>query len=101
MIYMFLSNNPSSGAINLSNLPCFLNKIRIHRLEFPYYIVFCPFMQVNSYKPVCFISQSTLLQMYSLWVSRNKIKDKKSHKNNQNRHALMREKKIINTSLCL
>ena len=22
MIYMFLSNNPSSGDINLSNLPC-------------------------------------------------------------------------------
>ena len=24
MIYMFLSNNPSSGDINSSNLPCFL-----------------------------------------------------------------------------
>ena len=24
MIYMFLSNNPSSGDINLSNLPCWL-----------------------------------------------------------------------------
>ena len=23
MIYMFLSNNPSSGDINLSNLPCY------------------------------------------------------------------------------
>ena len=26
MIYMFLSNNPSSGDINLSNLPCFTFK---------------------------------------------------------------------------
>ena len=26
VIYMFLSNNPSSGDINLSNLPCFLIK---------------------------------------------------------------------------
>ena len=25
MIYMFLSNNPSSGDINSSNLPCFSN----------------------------------------------------------------------------
>ena len=25
MIYMFLSNNPSSGDINSSNLSCFLN----------------------------------------------------------------------------
>ena len=24
MIYMFLSNNPSSGDINSSNLPCFV-----------------------------------------------------------------------------
>ena len=24
MIYMFLSNNPSSGDINSSNLPCFI-----------------------------------------------------------------------------
>ena len=27
MIYMFLSNNPSSGDINLSNLPCFKTKV--------------------------------------------------------------------------
>ena len=26
VIYMFLSNNPSSGDINLSNLPCLLIK---------------------------------------------------------------------------
>ena len=27
MIYMFLSNNPSSGDINLSNLPCSFLKL--------------------------------------------------------------------------
>ena len=25
VIYMFLSNNPSSGDINSSNLPCYIN----------------------------------------------------------------------------
>ena len=35
MIYMFLSNNPSSGDINSSNLPCFLGalRVRIWRLK--------------------------------------------------------------------
>ena len=27
MIYMFLSNNPSSGDINSSNLPCFIQDV--------------------------------------------------------------------------
>ena len=27
MIYMFLSNNPSSGDINSSNLPCLIFKV--------------------------------------------------------------------------
>ena len=34
MIYMFLSNNPSSGDINLSNLPCFQLISMIHVSKF-------------------------------------------------------------------
>ena len=30
MIYMFLSNNPSSGDINSSNLPCLKNNCHIY-----------------------------------------------------------------------
>ena len=34
MIYMFLSNNPSSGDINSSNLPCFLrNDLEICEID--------------------------------------------------------------------
>ena len=29
MIYMFLSNNPSSGDINSSNLPCLIQTLRV------------------------------------------------------------------------
>ena len=33
MIYMFLSNNPSSGDINSSNLPCFIKNMIFCMLE--------------------------------------------------------------------
>ena len=31
MIYMFLSNNPSSGDINSSNLPCSFFSLKIYK----------------------------------------------------------------------
>ena len=48
MIYMFLSNNPSSGDTNSLNLPCSLYILRGLRLTFSKKIVF---IMANSVDP--------------------------------------------------